>query len=393
MKRITTISLVGFLGAVSVYLLLLSHLLGNVFNNTIIYLVISVCGVVCFLHNLKDLTANKRLTVFLLFFVFVFFSTLVNFQFSISSLIYSVLWFFVFNIAFSVSLSSARFLKIVTICFFIAFLAIVMSSYFYGTIVNINGFYTVTAVYYLICFIPFVLLIKQKLLKIVLFSSVVVISILSFKRGALLAIGLIMAIFIIYYLFKKKKKGVTPKSFVYLFAFAGLIFFLYLIVDNKYGVSKILSVWQYRSDTGANSGFFGDVRSEIYLDVLKLSFSSNPFQLLLGHGYDSVILNTSYELSAHNDLLEILFDFGLIACFFYFVFLIMLITKTKKVEQKKIYSYLSFLIIFIVIGLVSHMITYPTYVYILMIYLGIFERSELYENRNINIPSRLQLRS
>ena len=44
MKKITLNSFIGIIGVLSVYLLLLSHLLNNPFNSRILYLVILICG-------------------------------------------------------------------------------------------------------------------------------------------------------------------------------------------------------------------------------------------------------------------------------------------------------------------------------------------------------------
>lgn len=392
MKKITLNSFIGIIGVLSVYLLLLSHLLNNPFNSRILYLVILICGLISLINNLKELTNNTILKVLLLLFVIILFSSIINFQLSFNSILYSILWFLVFNIALSVS-HSLKFLVWISMLFFIVFFVIIIGNYFYSFIENINGFYSVTVVYYLICFVPIILLVDNKLLKFLFLIIVAAVSILSFKRGALLVVGLIILVFFLYYLFHRTKEKFSLKKAVWIISFVGLVFFIFILINNKYGINKLLSVWQYKIDTGSESGFFADVRSELYLNVLGMVFSSDPLKLFFGHGYDSVILNSSYQLSAHNDLLEILFDYGIIAFILYFIFLILLIKRYKRIKTSIIYSYISFLVILIVTGLVSHMITYPTYVYILMIYFGILVRREKSENRNINISSCLQLRS
>ena len=130
MKKITLNSFIGIIGVLSVYLLLLSHLLGNFINNTIFYLIILMCGFISLINNLKELTSNSTLKVFLLLFIIILFSNIINFQLSFNSILYSILWFMVFNIALSVSASSLKFLVSISMLFFAVFFVIIMRNYF-----------------------------------------------------------------------------------------------------------------------------------------------------------------------------------------------------------------------------------------------------------------------
>ena len=111
------------------------------------------------------------------------------------------------------------------------------------------------------------------------------------------------------------------------------------------------------SDDSAEEG-----RSSIYVITLRMFTDSNFFQIIFGHGFNRVVYDSPLHLSAHNDFLEIIYDYGIICFAIYLSVYISLIKLLfLQVKQKSKYAPpLAFsLSVFLVLSLVSHIIKYP----------------------------------
>lgn len=78
--------------------------------------------------------------------------------------------------------------------------------------------------------------------------------------------------------------------------------------------------------------------------------------------------------SAHNDILEVLYDFGLLGLLLYLIIIINLCKKALYGIQKKIKNYDAFaasLVLFLVISMFSNLIIVPTYFFLLCQFWGI----------------------
>jgi O-antigen ligase len=121
----------------------------------------------------------------------------------------------------------------------------------------------------------------------------------------------------------------------------------------------------------------GSERLDIYSNILNLLSTSSSQSLLFGHGgYQAV--ETKLKILAHNDFLEILYDFGIVTFIAYFVFFIQLrkymgrILKYKKIipiENRN--AYIVAYILFLFLGMLNCFITSPVYYATLMFYFGL----------------------
>ena len=92
--------------------------------------------------------------------------------------------------------------------------------------------------------------------------------------------------------------------------------------------------------------------------------SSNIIQLLFGHGYNSVLADNPLGFSAHNDFLEILYDFGVFAFLLYCALYFRIYRFCRKlVERKSKYAgaMLFSVCLLIINSMVSHIYIYPFY--------------------------------
>jgi O-antigen ligase len=94
----------------------------------------------------------------------------------------------------------------------------------------------------------------------------------------------------------------------------------------------------------------------------------------LGLGYNAVALSSSAFSSAHNDFLEIIYDYGFIGLILYILFIIKIVKYNIILyKDSSIYAegFSVSIILFLVISMFSHLILYQTYFFYLLIYWGI----------------------
>lgn len=252
-----------------------------------------------------------------------------------------------------------------------------------------NKDYVITSVYYILCCMPYIMLLQNKKIRGILLVSIALSTLFSLKRSALvvlLACGL--AIFIREYNSTAKvKRNIITAGFVT--AIVGLFCLPLVLKGNN---SALSALWKTRFNSGASS------RTNIYSDVVKRFIDSNVTYMLFGHGQNAVLHTSSFGLSAHNDFLEILFDYGIIGFVLFCAFLLLLIRSRrnfKQIEDSCVEKgFICALTIFIVASVPSHMLTYSTYFLLLSFYLGYstgtLSRGGLYgqkgKNRSSNIP-------
>ena len=121
------------------------------------------------------------------------------------------------------------------------------------------------------------------------------------------------------------------------------------------------------------------VRLTLYREVFSLIENSSLNEVIFGHGQNAVLQYT-HEFSAHNDFLEVFFDYGIIVFLVYIFLHYQLIKNSLRLIKQKSYFAAPFsvsYILFIVLSMISHVVIYP-YFFILTAFwgmvLGITER-------------------
>ena len=261
-----------------------------------------------------------------------------------------------------------------------------------------NKDYTLTSVYYIFCFLPFTLHIKQNRWRHCLIVLMCALVFVSFKRSAILTLSCVMIL-----LFFMDRKKLSTRSVVISavgVVLAGVLLMMMYsssIISHSVSLRDIISIWIGRFNAG------NSIRRSIYSEVISLQLRSGVLQWLVGHGYNAVQNVTSSGLSAHNDFLEILYDYGIIVFGIYLGFIWLLIRKcmAMKKRDEECYKGMSVSVaIFVLVSIPSHMLTYSTYFIIIAAYWGfaiglenrnIMENKlgDQYENRNYNIPQSI----
>jgi len=209
--------------------------------------------------------------------------------------------------------------KVVILLFFAAFVVnylmnyniVVASSFFAG-----NQFVETNTSYYLLYITPILCCVCDKKYHKYIFIAVIIAIIMSNKRGGFL--GLLLGILLYYYIEKKetfwKRSDFFGKSILFLFM-AVFVFCLFVIVDIILGGSTGERLFLLSEDEGSG-------RTQIYEETWQLIMSSGTAGQMFGHGFNQVKTMTTWSVTAHNDILEIIYDFGWICAALYMFFII-----------------------------------------------------------------------
>ena len=174
----------------------------------------------------------------------------------------------------------------------------------------------------------------------------------SFKRGGILAFGCGL----LAYLFVKEI--LIGRKFTKLIFFVIAIMALaivFIVVDNALDNLFTERFMNIKDDGGSG-------RDQVWATTWRMIQQSEFEHLLFGHGHNSVLTNSPLRLSAHNDFLECIYDFGLFGSLFYFMLHISLIRqifrniRLRNPEAAIMAFTYSF---FLILSFMSHVLIYP----------------------------------
>ena len=203
---------------------------------------------------------------------------------------------------------------------------------------------------------------KFRLVMLIVFS---LLALFSMKRSSMLIIA---AVWVAYgfLLFKMKNKVVA------IIAVGALIVCgVYLFVRMNVAMEgKIIErIEREETDDGKN-------RLAIWQVTWAMIQQSSVTEKLIGHGHYGVRNDSILEVSAHNDILEVIYDYGLIVFVLYLGLWFYLLKRwwyLRKVQSNFLLPYTISLSIFVVMSLVSHLILYTSYFNFLVMFWGCSE--------------------
>lgn len=206
--------------------------------------------------------------------------------------------------------------------------------------------------YYSLYMLPLVLIYPSKIgktcwtiiISLAVFSSV--------KRGGVLALALAMLAYIITNQLVSKQGKFTKIiiGFCVLTAFIAIFAYIGTMGDNNI-FERFESI---QEDNGSG-------RTDVWNEAWRLINNQGVFTYFVGNGFNTVVHNSRYVLSAHNDYLEAWFDFGLIGMTLYIISLLLLFKDIFKcLKAKKEYApAMSVLgVLVVVLTMISHIAIY-----------------------------------
>lgn len=215
---------------------------------------------------------------------------------------------------------------------------------------------TRTNSFYIFLFIaPLFLLSKSNIIRIGSLLFVAGVMIFSLKRGGAIALGLsVLSYFLVL-------KHCSNRRVNLKIIFIVLFFFICSIIIVQELQSYIDSLSYRLSSLSEDEG---SDRVSVYSVTWGMIANSNIISVLVGHGWNMVLNNSPMQMSAHNDLLEVLYDFGIFGISMYILFVYRLFTQLINMIRKRSPYAAPFafsVISFSVISSIAHVIIYPFY--------------------------------
>lgn len=211
-------------------------------------------------------------------------------------------------------------------------------------------------IFYSLMLLPWIALMSNKYKKIALFALISFCVISSLKRSSLVIL-VISLVLIIYFDFFYKTRLTKSTIFLILLSVISL-FTVYHFASERF---DIISERMAAIEEDGGSG-----RDLIFEDVYNRYNNKELQERVFGSGFDAVRRESKYSVavSAHNDFLEVLYDFGILGFILYILIHLSLIKwvfvlyKTNNILLPSVLiSYFCFLLM----SLVSHLVLYPTY--------------------------------
>jgi len=178
---------------------------------------------------------------------------------------------------------------------------------------------TTSDVYYIVGLLPFILINTVKRYRIVPFLIVFACILMSNKRGAFIIFGSMM---VIYYIMpsgpNKKTNNIIGRLLLVSIVLAVAYYFM-MWMTSIYNFNMLNRMEQIEEDGGSG-------RLDRWSFLISEMFNGNStFRLLFGFGNGAVLEKTGGR--AHNDFVQFLFDYGVIAVILYIVFYVALIKE------------------------------------------------------------------
>lgn len=266
--------------------------------------------------------------------------------------------------------------NVITMCFVIAFLPIC----FYIVLFYIsNNFITYfqgnDALFGIIVYMPLLMILKNKDIRTVSLLLLAILSVLSLKRSIILAYCVSI---VVYALIVVRRNSFTrfyglKHKIILLLVLTGFI----VVFSRLY---NILGVYVLDRFSGVLEDG-GSGRDSIISDILA-SFISSPIdKQIFGHGYKGTLVSSGFL--AHNDILQILYDFGYLGCALYLFVLFHLVRKIRKnykfrkVNEHYYAAYVVSVLLLLILSLLNCFIYSPSFIAPIYLFLGLLiERNE-----------------
>lgn len=247
-------------------------------------------------------------------------------------------------------------------------LGILIYQYFISyqeTALLVNYMTSNNSSYFLLFFMPIVLCLDNKYLKWVLVGIISFAVFISFKRGCVLAL---VATLVTYYYFQYVKDKGSIRVFISLLLLLTLFLFAgYSILNSSNDTfSHLVSRFANIVEDG------GSGRTDVYKVTWNMIISSDLLSLIFGHGWNMVIRDSPLSLSAHNDFLECLYDFGIFGFVLFLKLIHGLIKYVHIIHDNRFYApFAASIVLLITTSTFAHVVIYTSYFSILAMFWSI----------------------
>ena len=245
-----------------------------------------------------------------------------------------------------------------------------VASFFYLSTAfgqGLSGPAIINSVYYVALSLPLALSMKSAKMRIVLVSLIFVVIVVSEKRTAMVALlaSLVFAAVVSVLARRRSTLGKQRSGFL-----AGMVILIgwagYSYIESILDSNLLAKFRRLEEDEGSG-------RASIFEDVYERIGETQGAELFLGRGLDAVS-EDFYGVSAHNDFLEMAYNFGLIGLAFYLLIYVALLSKlVQLVREGSEWAgpWAASIVTFTVTSFLSHLVLLPSYVGLLAIFWGL----------------------
>lgn len=213
----------------------------------------------------------------------------------------------------------------------IAFLVPVYSFLFLGVkqFSANTGIPLISTAYYAMFLLPFVFLLKNEVTKWILIIMIFSTVLLSVKRTGFIAFILCL-IFYFYYHIKYAENSNLDKNkkirvMILTICMVAIMFFFFDYYTSTHSIGIINKLNSIRNDGGSG-------RLDVWKCTWEMIKNSNVSSLISGHGFNAVYNHSNLKLSAHTDILEVIYDYGIIGSVVYLTFIRSIFSTFKYVK-------------------------------------------------------------
>ena len=233
------------------------------------------------------------------------------------------------------------------ICLFVQFVSIFREINFLDLAHIGSGFY-------LLYLLPLILTMKSRFIKIVCSLIVIFALFLSMKRSGIIALAFALLGYIFIRQYVRRKFNI--RSFIgsiVTISIAGALFFI--LGNSDANRENMFDRFEnIEKDNGSG-------RLEVWEHTYSMIADQDIFHFMVGNGYDTVRRDSHLQLSAHNDFLEVTYDFGLIGLLLYilaFTALIAYVVRMVRAHSQYAPPAAMLCIIYLVQSMISHIVIY-----------------------------------
>ncbi len=221
----------------------------------------------------------------------------------------------------------------------------------YVTDISVASAYSTYSCLY---FFPLVLCNRNILLRAIGTLLVFVSVLLSLKRGGMICFSLALVAYLLYEFFRTNKSfSIKTIILIALLVLAG--FYIFTLVDLEDSIVARFSELENAQDSS---------RMTIYSSLWKQIKEMGILSVLFGHGWNAVLYHCKLGFSAHNDYMEIYYDYGIFTLITLVILVIRLIVYLyKSIKKSSPFAgpLLACLIMLLVNTNISHIFFYGNY--------------------------------
>ena len=182
-------------------------------------------------------------------------------------------------------------------------------------------------VYYIVGLLPLLLVYLPKRWQIVPIIMALVAVMMTGKRaGFIMLTGILFINYFVGGNFREKQRKSLFQSVAILAIVSVIVYFVMMNLTETFQLDMFDRLERLSEDGGSG-------RADRWEHILKLMWASNGTQLMFGHGFGATVTNIGGH--AHNDFLELLYDYGVFIFALYAVMFILLLAEGIKMYKKK----------------------------------------------------------